>query len=73
MSSSLKKEVLRFYDEAGLNSGKVVILEQRLSAKLEEISGDSPSLVKTLSILHQLLTAELQSRKSKATSQSLIS
>jgi hypothetical protein len=63
----LEKEVLRFFDEAGLNSGKVPILEQRLSAKLEEISQDSPSLAKALSILHQLHKAELQSHKPKDT------
>jgi hypothetical protein len=73
ISSRLEIEVLRFYDEAGLSSGKVTILEQRLSAKLEEISRDSPSVAKTLSVIHQLLNAELHSRKSEATSQSLIS
>jgi hypothetical protein len=59
----LEKEVLRFFDEAGLSSGKVPILKQRLSAKLEEISRDSPSLAEALSILHQLHKAELQSHK----------
>jgi hypothetical protein len=73
ISPRLEKEVLRFFDEAGLSSGKVPILEQRLSAKLEEINRDSPSLSEVLSILHQLLNAELHSRKSEATSQSLIS
>jgi hypothetical protein len=71
MNPSLEKEVLRFYDEASLSSGKV--LEQRLSAKLEELSRDSPSLAETISILHQLLTSELHFRKSEATRQSLIS
>jgi hypothetical protein len=66
----LEKEVLRFYDEAGLSSGKVAILEQRLSAKLEEISQDSPSLAKTHSILHQLLNAELHAHKPEAAGQS---
>jgi hypothetical protein len=58
-SPRLEKELLRFYDEAGLNSRKVPILEQMLSAKLEEISRDSPSLAETLSILQQLHKAEL--------------
>jgi hypothetical protein len=73
ISPSLENEVLRFFDEAGLSSGKVLILEQRLSAKLEEISRDSPSVAETLSVIHQLLFAKLHSRKSEATSQSLIS
>jgi hypothetical protein len=59
ISPRLEKDVLRFYDEAGLSSGKVPILEQRLRAKLEEISRDSPSLAESLSILHQLHKAEL--------------
>jgi hypothetical protein len=70
ISPRLENEVLRFFDEAGLSSGKVPILEQRLSAKLEEISRDSPSVSTTLSVVHQLLNAELHSRKS---SQNLIS
>jgi hypothetical protein len=69
----LEKEVLRFFDEAGLSSGKVPILEQKLSAKLEEISRDSPSLAEALSILHQLHRAELQSHKPEAADQCLIS
>jgi hypothetical protein len=69
----LEKEVLRFFDEAGLSSGKVPILEQRLSAKLKEISRDSPSLGEALSILHQLHKAALQSHKPEAADQSLIS
>jgi hypothetical protein len=69
----LEKEVLRFFDEAGLSSGKVPILEQRLSAKLEEISRDSPSLAEALSILHQLHKATLQSHKPEAADQGLIS
>jgi hypothetical protein len=73
ISPRLENEVLRFFDEAGLSSGKVPILEQRLSAKLEEISRDSPSVAETLSVVHQLLNAELHSRRSEATSQSLIS
>jgi hypothetical protein len=73
MSSSLENEVQRFYDEASLSIGKVPILEQRLSAKLVEISRDSPSLAEALSILHQLLTAELHFHTSEAKSQSLIS
>jgi hypothetical protein len=73
VSPCLEKEVLRFYDEAGLSSGKVPILEQRLSAKLEEISRDSPPCAEALSILHQLLNAELQSRKSVVAGQPLIS
>jgi hypothetical protein len=60
----LEKEVLRFFDEAGLSSGKVPILEQKLSAKLEEFSRDSPSIAEALSILHQLHKAALQSHKS---------
>jgi hypothetical protein len=73
ISPRLENEVLRFFDEAGLSSGKVPILEQRLSAKLEEISRDSPSVAETLSIIHQLLNAEIHSRKSEATSQNLVS
>jgi hypothetical protein len=73
ISPRLEIEVLRFVDETGLSSGKVPILEQRLSAKLEEISRDSPSVAENLSIIHQLLNAELHSRKLEATSQSLIS
>jgi hypothetical protein len=65
--------VLRFYDQSGLSSGKVPIIEQRLSAKLEKISRDSPSLATTLSILHQQLKAELQSIKFKVAVKSLIS
>jgi hypothetical protein len=71
ISPRLENEVLRFFDEAGLSSGKEPILEQRLSAKLEEISRDSPSVAETLSIVHQLLNAELHSRRSEDTSQSL--
>jgi hypothetical protein len=70
ISPRLENEVLRFFDEAGLSSGKVPILEQKLRAKLEEISRDSPSVAETLSVIHQLLNAELHSRKS---SQNLIS
>jgi DNA repair exonuclease SbcCD ATPase subunit len=73
ISPHLEKEVGRFYDEAGLSSRKVVILEQRLSAKLEEISGDSPSIAEALCIFHQLLIAELHPPKLDATHQSLIS
>jgi hypothetical protein len=73
ISPRLENEVLRFYDEAGLSSGKVPILEQKLSLKLKEISRDSPSVAETLSVIHQLLSAEFNSRKSEATSQSLIS
>jgi hypothetical protein len=51
----------------------VPILEQRLSAKLEEISRDSPSVAGTLSVIHQQFYAELNSRKSEATSQNLTS
>jgi hypothetical protein len=68
----LEDEVLRFFDEAGLSNWKVPILEQRRS-KLEEFSRGSPSVAKTISVVHQLLNAELHSRKSEATSQSLIS
>jgi hypothetical protein len=35
ISQHLENEVLRFYDESGLSSVKVPILEQRLSPKLE--------------------------------------
>jgi hypothetical protein len=73
ISPRLEKKVLKFYDEAGQSSGKVPILEQRLSAKLEEISRDSPSLAETLSILHHLLKAELHSHKPETADQSLIS
>jgi hypothetical protein len=73
ISPRLENEVLRFFDEAGLSRGKVPILEQRLSAKLEEISRDSPSVAETLSLVHQLLKAEIQSQKSEAADQSLIS
>jgi hypothetical protein len=73
ISPRLEKEVLRFYDEAGLSGGKVLILEQRLSAKLVEISRDSPSLAEALSILHQLHKAELQSHKPEDVDQCLIS
>jgi hypothetical protein len=72
ISPRLNIGVQRFYDEAALSSGKVDILEQRLSAKLEEISRDSPSVAETLSVIHQLLNA-LHSRKPEVTSQSLIS
>jgi hypothetical protein len=54
ISPRLENEVLRFFDEAGLSSGKVPILEQKLSAKLEEISRDSPSVAETISVVHQL-------------------
>jgi hypothetical protein len=73
ISRRLENDVLRFFDEAGLSSGKVPILEQKLSVKLEEISRDSPSVAETLSVIHQLFNAELHSRRSEATSQSLIS
>jgi hypothetical protein len=73
ISPRWEREVLRFYDEAGLSSGMVPILEHRLSAKLEEISRDSPSLAETLSILNQLHKAELQSRYSETPAQSLLS
>jgi hypothetical protein len=73
ISPRLEKDVLRFYDEAGLSSGKVPILEQRLNAKLEEISRESPSLTEALSILHQLHKAQLQSHKPEAAEQCLIS
>jgi hypothetical protein len=73
ISWRLENEMLRFFDEAGLSSEKVAILEQKLSAKLEEISRDSPSIAETFSIIHQLFNAELHSRNSEATSQSLIS
>jgi hypothetical protein len=69
----LEKEVLKFYDEARQSSGKVAILEQRLYAKLEEISRDSPSVAEALSIVHQLLKAELHSHKPEAADQPLIS
>jgi hypothetical protein len=65
----LENEVLRFFDEAGLSSGKVPILEQRLSAKLEEISRDSPILAEAFSNLHQLASAQLHSHKSEAATQ----
>jgi hypothetical protein len=73
LSPRLEKEVLRFFDETGLSSRKVPILEQRLSAKLEEISRDSSSLADALRILHQLYKAELQSHKPEAVDQSFIS
>jgi hypothetical protein len=69
----LEKEVLRFFDEAGLSSGKVPILELSLSAKLEEISRDSPSLAEALSILHQLHKEALRSHNPEAADQCLIS
>jgi hypothetical protein len=69
----LEKEVLRFFDDAGLSSGKVPILEQKLSAKLEEISRESPSIAEALSILHQLHKVSLQSHKPEAADQCLIS
>jgi hypothetical protein len=72
ISPRLEKELVRFYDEAGLSNGKVAILEQRLSAKLEEISGDSPSIAEALCIFHQLLKAEFHSHKLDA-AQSLLS
>jgi hypothetical protein len=50
ITAHLEKE---FFDEARLSSGEVPILEQRLSAKLEEISRESPSLTEALSILRQ--------------------
>jgi hypothetical protein len=61
--SSCLDEVLRFYDEAGLSSEKLPLLEQRLSASLEIISRESPSVAETISTLRQLL--ELQSRCSE--------
>jgi hypothetical protein len=73
MTSHLEREVLRFFDEAGWSSGKLRFLEQRLSAKLEEISRDSPSLTEALSILHQLTEAKLQSHKPEVVDQCLIS
>jgi hypothetical protein len=72
MNSSLEKEVMRFNVEVGLSSGKMPILKQRLSAKLEEISRESPFLAETLGILHQLFNEELYLLKSKATSQNLL-
>jgi hypothetical protein len=72
ISPSMEKEVLRFYDEAGLSSEKVPILEQRLSAKLEEISRDSPSLAEAFSLFHQLLKAEHHSHKPDGVDQPLI-
>jgi hypothetical protein len=73
ISPRLEKEVLRFYDETGLSSGKVPILEQRLSAKLEEIRRDNPSLTEAFSIIHQLHKAQLQSHQPEAADQCLIS
>jgi hypothetical protein len=46
ISPRLENEVLRFFDQAGLSSWKVPILEQKLSAKLEEISQVVPLLLK---------------------------
>jgi hypothetical protein len=71
ISPRLEEELLRFYDEAGLSSRNVPILEQKFYAKLEEIKRDNPSLAETLCILHQLIKAELQSHKPEAVDDSL--
>jgi hypothetical protein len=67
--SSCLDEVLRFYDEAGLSSEKLPILEQRLSANLEVLSRESPSVAETISTVRQLLSIELMSRHSEPADQ----
>jgi hypothetical protein len=65
----LEEEVLKFYEEAGMPSAKLTILKHKLSASLEALRQDSPSVAATISIVYQLFDTELESLRSEATSQ----
>jgi hypothetical protein len=74
ITPNLEAEALRFYDEAGISSGKVTVLRQRLSAALEAIGRESPPISETLNTLQQLFYAEIETLRSEAaTQQALIS
>jgi hypothetical protein len=63
------EEVQKFYEEAGLNRGHLSVLKQQLSACLEVVSRESPSVAETLVILHQLFNEELHLLRSEVSGQ----
>jgi hypothetical protein len=64
----LEREVLEFYQEAGMNCGKVSVLKLTLSTALELVGRESPSLAAALDTFQQLFYAELQALSSEAAS-----
>jgi hypothetical protein len=64
----LDREVLEFYEEAGMDCGKVSVLKLKLSTALELVGRESPSLAAVLDTFQQLFYAELQALSSEAAS-----
>jgi hypothetical protein len=64
----LDREVLEFYEEAGMDCGKVSVLQLKLSTALELVGRESPSLAAALDTFQQLFYAELQTLSSEVAS-----
>jgi hypothetical protein len=64
----LDREVQEFYEQAGMDSGKVSVLKLKLSTALELVGRESPSLAAALDTFQQLFYAELQALSSEAAS-----
>jgi hypothetical protein len=64
----LDREVLEFYQQAGMDCGKVSVLKLKLSTALELVGRESPSLASALDTFQQLFYADLQTLSSEAAS-----
>jgi hypothetical protein len=69
----LEREVLEFYEEAGMPCEKISVLKHKLSTALELVGRESPSLAATLDTLQQLVYAELKALCSEAVAQQALS
>jgi hypothetical protein len=65
----LEREVLEFYEMAGMNCGKISVFKHKLSTALQLISGESQLLAATLDTFQQLFYAELQALSMEAATQ----
>jgi hypothetical protein len=68
-SPRLEEEVLKFYEEAGMPSAKLTILKHKLSASLEALRQESPSVAATISIVYQLFDTQLLTLRTETATQ----
>jgi hypothetical protein len=69
----LEREVLEFYEEAGMNSGRISVLKHKLSTALELVGRESPSFAAALDTFQQLSNAELKALSSGGVTQQALS
>jgi hypothetical protein len=69
ISPRLEEELLKFYEEAGMPSAKLTILKHKLSASLEALRQDSPSVAATISIVYKLFDTQLSTLRTETVTQ----